>query len=52
VGSTAAAVSGYLADRFGLESIFYGMGICFLLSCGFVLFLVFHTRSRTIRAEL
>jgi MFS family permease len=52
VGSTAAAVSGYLADRFGLESVFYGMGICFLLSCGFVLFLVFHTRSRTIRAEL
>jgi MFS family permease len=45
VGSTAAAVSGYMADRFGLESIFYGMGICFILSCGFVLFLVYRTRS-------
>jgi MFS family permease len=50
VGSTAAAVSGYLADRYGLESVFYGMGICFLLSCGFVLFLVYRTRSRSIKA--
>jgi MFS family permease len=49
VGSTAAAVSGYLADRFGLESIFYGMGICFLLSCGFVLFLVYRTRRPVIK---
>jgi MFS family permease len=51
VGSTAAALSGYLADRFGLESVFYSMGICFLLSCGFVLFLVYRTRSRFIKAE-
>ena len=50
VGSTAAVVSGYLADRFGLEAIFYAMGICFLLSCGFVLFLVYRTRSRSIKA--
>jgi len=50
VGSTAAAVSGYLADRFGLESVFYGMGICFLLSCGFVLFLVYRTSPRFIKA--
>ncbi len=50
VGSTAAAVSGYLADRFGLESVFYGMGICFLLSCGFVLFLVYRTQWRSIKA--
>jgi hypothetical protein len=49
VGSTAAAASGYLADRFGLESVFYGMGICFVLSCGFVLFLVYRTRSRSIK---
>jgi len=32
VGSTAAAVSGYLADRFGLEFVFYTMGVCFLVS--------------------
>ncbi|MGD8366025.1 MAG: MFS transporter [Desulfobacterales bacterium] len=32
VGSTAAAVSGYLADRFGLESVFWAMGLCFLAS--------------------
>jgi MFS family permease len=50
VGSTAAAVSGYVADRFGLESVFYSMGICFLLSCVFVLFLVYRTGSRPIRA--
>lgn len=50
VGSTAAAVSGYVADRFGLESVFYLMGICFLLSCVFVLFLVYRTGSRSIKA--
>lgn len=33
IGSTAAAVSGYLADSFGLKSVFYFMGFCFLLSC-------------------
>jgi MFS family permease len=40
VGSTAAAVSGYLADHFGLESVFYAMGGCFLASTGLVLALV------------
>jgi MFS family permease len=40
VGSTAAAVSGYLADRFGLESVFYAMGLCFLASTVMVLTLV------------
>ncbi|MGD2269900.1 MAG: MFS transporter [Desulfobacterales bacterium] len=40
VGSTAAAVSGYLADNFGLESVFYTMGGCFLVSSGLVLALV------------
>ena len=29
VGSTAAAVSGYLADHFGLQAVFYAMGFCF-----------------------
>ena len=32
IGSTAAAVSGYLADHFGLHSVFYAMGACFLFS--------------------
>ena len=50
VGSTAAAVSGYLADRFGLESVFYAMGLCFVLSCVFVLFLVYRTGSQPIKA--
>jgi len=43
VGSTAAAVSGYLADRFGLESVFYVMGFCFIVSC----FLAFYLFIRT-----
>jgi MFS family permease len=50
VGSTAAAVCGYLADRFGLESVFYVMGMCFLLSCAFVLVLVYRTRPQPIKA--
>jgi MFS family permease len=32
VGSTAATVSGYLADHFGLQSVFYAMGFCFILA--------------------
>jgi len=39
VGSTAAAVSGYLADHFGLASVFYAMGLCFgasILLAGFL----------------
>ena len=32
VGSTAASVCGYLADHFRLESAFYAMGLCFVLS--------------------
>ncbi|MBW1995495.1 MAG: MFS transporter [Deltaproteobacteria bacterium] len=32
VGSTAAAASGYIADRFGLVSIFHAMAACFLFS--------------------
>jgi MFS family permease len=36
VGSTAAAISGYLADRFGLESVFWAMGGCFLASAAMV----------------
>ncbi len=32
IGSTAAAVSGYLADSFGLRAVFNAMGACFLFS--------------------
>ena len=41
VGSTAAAVSGYLADLYGLQTVFYAMGFCFLASAGLALGLVF-----------
>ena len=41
VGSTAAAVSGYLADLYGLRTVFYAMGFCFLASAGLSLGLVF-----------
>jgi len=40
VGSTAAAVSGYLADLYGLQIVFYAMGFCFLVSAVFVLGMV------------
>jgi len=40
VGSTAAAVSGYLADVYGLQIVFYAMGFCLLVSAGLVLGLV------------
>ncbi|MFC1876970.1 MFS transporter [Thermodesulfobacteriota bacterium] len=42
VGSTAAAVSGYLADLYGLQIVFYAMGFCLLASAGLVLGLVLH----------
>lgn len=42
VGSTAAAVCGYLADLFGLQVVFYAMGFCFLASAGLSLGLVLH----------
>jgi MFS family permease len=46
VGSTAAAVSGYLADNFGLEFVFYTMGGCFLVSSGLVSTLVIRGTRR------
>lgn len=52
VGSTAAAVSGYLADRFGLESVFFAMGFCFMLSALMVTLLILRSRrQRTVLAE-
>jgi MFS family permease len=32
VGSTAAAISGYIADHFGLQAVFYTMVGCFALA--------------------
>ncbi len=42
VGSTAAVVSGYIADHMGLYFIFYVMGICYVLSAiaGGILFFI------------
>ncbi len=45
VGSTAAAVCGYLADHFGLQSVFYAMGLCFILSSCLALVLVLRAKS-------
>jgi len=50
VGSTAAAVAGYLADRFGLESVFVAMGFCFVMSAAMVTLLILRSkRSRPTR---
>ncbi|MFH1481681.1 MAG: MFS transporter [Pseudomonadota bacterium] len=46
VGSTAAAVCGYLADHFGLQSVFYAMGGCFIVSTCLVSYLVVKGRSK------
>jgi len=46
IGSTAAAVSGYLADQFGLRSVFYFMGMCFILSCVASWILLARTREK------
>ncbi|MBC8247572.1 MAG: MFS transporter [Deltaproteobacteria bacterium] len=45
VGSTAAAISGYLADKFGLSSVFYTMGGIFLLASLFAGFLLFRAET-------
>jgi len=45
VGSTAAAASGYLADQFGLASVFYFMGFFLIFSSIFVTILVARTQS-------
>ncbi len=46
VGSTAAAISGYLADHFGLASVFHAMGLCFIASSCLALFLVLRARGQ------
>ena len=47
IGSTAAAVSGYLADHYGLRSVFYAMTLCFLFSAAmaFALFIRVNRRQ-------
>jgi len=47
IGSAAAAVSGYLADKYGLESVFYAMGACFILASILSLILVARTGKQT-----
>jgi len=46
VGSTAAAISGYLADLYGLQIVFYAMGFCFLASALLILGLVSQAASK------
>ena len=43
VGSTAAAVCGYLADHLGLEAVFYAMAVCFIAASFLALLLVMRT---------
>jgi len=45
VGSTAAAVSGYIADQYGLPSIFYAMTGCFVVSSILSLVLIYYSRQ-------
>lgn len=45
VGSTAAAVSGYLADHFGLQSVFYLMGFCFAMTSVLIGILLLRVRG-------
>ncbi|MGD9975412.1 MAG: MFS transporter [Desulfatirhabdiaceae bacterium] len=51
VGSTAAAVSGYIADHHGLPSIFYAMTGCFAVSSVLSLILIYYNRLAQNRAE-
>ncbi len=46
IGSTAAAVSGYLADHYGLRSVFYAMTLCFLLSAAMAFTLFIRVNKR------
>lgn len=45
VGSIAAAVGGYLADRFGLHSVFHAITGCFAASSIFLLWLAIQTAA-------
>lgn len=45
VGSTSAIICGFLADHFGLKSVFLAMGVCFILSCLAAWFLLMKSRD-------
>jgi MFS family permease len=47
IGSTAAAVSGYLADHYGLSSVFQAMTLCFLFSTAMAFILLMRVNRRT-----
>ncbi len=47
VGSTAAAISGYLADLYGLQIVFYAMGFCFLASALLILGMVLQDTKKS-----
>lgn len=51
VGSTSATVSGYLADHFGLTSVFYTMGFCLVLASFLVGYLNIRARDRKLREK-
>lgn len=52
IGSTAAAVSGYLADHFGLQSVFYAMSACFLFSAVMAAALLVRVGRKTAQRRL
>jgi MFS family permease len=54
VGSTAAAVSGYIADRLGLETVFIFMGICFIMAASLAMILVLRAgeKNKPMRSAL
>jgi MFS family permease len=45
IGSTAAAVSGYIADKLGLEFVFYSMGACYLFAAFFSFILIYKKKQ-------
>ncbi len=54
VGSTAAAVSGYIADRFGLETVFIFMGVCFIMAASLAMILMIRAgeKNKPMRSAL
>jgi len=49
VGSTAAAISGYIADQVGLEAVFIFAGLCFFMSACMVVLLVLRAGGRQLQ---
>ena len=45
IGSTAAAISGYIADKFSLEAVFIFMGLCFAMSACMIALLIFRAKG-------